>query len=234
MEFDRKKHNFILANIIGDIYKNPKINRYLGFKGGTAALMFYNLPRGSVDLDFDLLNESKKEEVFNEIPLILKDYGEILDKSEKRHTLFFLLSYQKGAKKVKVEISKRPAVSEYEVKSYLGIPVIVMRKESMVSNKLCALLTRKKFAARDLFDMWFFLKEGWQFDEKVISDKLNLSVSNALKDAISKVEKVTKNQLLHGLAEFIDEKDKNWIREKLKVELLFQLKLSKETCSKLT
>lgn len=27
----------------------------LGFKGGTAALLFYGLPRLSVDLDFDLI-----------------------------------------------------------------------------------------------------------------------------------------------------------------------------------
>ena len=228
MKFDRKKHTFILANIVSDIYKNPKINRHLCFKGGTAALMFYNLPRDSVDLDFDLLDGSKKEEVFGEIAIILKNYGEITDKSEKRFTLFFLVSYQKGTKKIKIEISKRPKIINYELKSYLGIPVLVIKKESMLSNKLCALLTRKSFAARDLFDLWFFLKEGWNFDKKAIRDTLDISLSDALAKAVIKVEKVGRNQLLHGLAEFVDEKKKVWIREKLKSELLFQLKLAKK------
>ena len=190
--------------------------------------MFYNLPRDSVDLDFDLLDGSKKEEVFGEIAIILKNYGEITDKSEKRFTLFFLVSYQKGTKKIKIEISKRPKIINYELKSYLGIPVLVIKKESMLSNKLCALLTRKSFAARDLFDLWFFLKEGWNFDKKAIRDTLDISLSDALAKAVIKVEKVGRNQLLHGLAEFVDEKKKVWIRERLKSELLFQLKLAKK------
>jgi hypothetical protein len=45
----------------------PKISPYLGFKGGTAALMFYGLSRFSVDLDFDLLDQSKEDIVFSGI-----------------------------------------------------------------------------------------------------------------------------------------------------------------------
>lgn len=223
---NKGKHTNILANITKDIYKNPKLAGNLGFKGGTAALFFYNLPRGSVDLDFDLLNIDAKKAVFSELEKIASSYGVLLEGVEKRYTLFFLLSYLKGAKKVKIEVSKRFAKSQYEIKNFFGIPVFVMNKDSMLSNKLCALLSRKNFAARDLFDTWYFLKEGWGFNQDVIKDRLGMSLSDALANAITLVNKVTKNQILHGLGEFVDAKDKDWLRNNLKEELLFQLNLA--------
>ena len=44
-----------MGYILKDIYADITINSLLGFKGGTCAYFFYNLPRFSVDLDFDLL-----------------------------------------------------------------------------------------------------------------------------------------------------------------------------------
>ena len=57
MTLDYSKHKSILLQILKDIYSDTSIAPYLGFKGGTAALLFYDLPRNSVDLDFDLLDE---------------------------------------------------------------------------------------------------------------------------------------------------------------------------------
>ena len=54
MTLDIATHKTILFQILKDIYSNTAISPYLGFKGGTAALMFYGLDRFSVDLDFDL------------------------------------------------------------------------------------------------------------------------------------------------------------------------------------
>ena len=54
-------HKTNLTNILIDIFKNSFIGPLLGFKGGTAALLFYNLPRFSVDLDFDLIVDFKKD-----------------------------------------------------------------------------------------------------------------------------------------------------------------------------
>lgn len=59
-------HRAVLVNTLSVIYSDSQIRTLLGFKGGTAAVLFYNLPRFSVDLDFDLLDASKKE-------LVLKD-----------------------------------------------------------------------------------------------------------------------------------------------------------------
>jgi len=64
MTLDYLKHKNIMLQILKDVYRMLLLPPYLGFKGGTAALLFYGLPRNSVDLDFDLLDETKEEEVF--------------------------------------------------------------------------------------------------------------------------------------------------------------------------
>jgi len=232
MRFDKEKHSLLLSNLVKEIYKKPSLAATLGFKDGTAAMLFYDLPRGSVDLDFDLLDESKKDKVFKEIKDLADKFGKNLEAVEKRRTLFFLISYEKGAKKIKIEISKRLGKSEFEVRSFLGISVKVMEKNSMLSNKLCALISRRYLAARNLFDTWFFLKNGWEFCPEVVKGNLGVELSEALKKAILFVEKVTRNQILYGLGEFIDDKDKNWLKDNLKDELLFQLKLAAKNVRK--
>ena len=64
MTIDISTHKTILFQILKDIYQDTTIAPFLGFKGGTAALMFYGLNRFSVDLDFDLLDDSKEGVTF--------------------------------------------------------------------------------------------------------------------------------------------------------------------------
>ena len=61
MTIDYAKHKNILLQILKDIYSDATAAPYLGFKGGTAAHLFYDLNRDSVDLDFDLLDENKEK-----------------------------------------------------------------------------------------------------------------------------------------------------------------------------
>ena len=95
---NREKHQLIMAQILKDIYSDIALASLLGFKGGTAAFMFYDLPRFSVDLDFDLLDESQEEHVFERVGEIIKKYGIIKEAEKKRFTLFFLLSYDQKEK----------------------------------------------------------------------------------------------------------------------------------------
>lgn len=226
---NKNKHKVTIIKILKDIYSDANIRSVLGFKGGTAAFLFYNLPRLSVDLDFDLLEKNKKEAVFNKLPSILSSYGKVIEKTEKRYTLFFLVSYKKGERKIKVEISKRPIKANFEIKNYLGIPILVMKKEDIVAGKLAAFLTRKKFASRDLFDLWFFLKNDWQINEYYFKKQTNLSLNQGLKKAIVKLKTIKDNQLLQGLGELLEEKEKKWVKTQLKKELLFYFKLYLES-----
>ncbi len=222
--FEKEKHKTILVKILKEIYSDPLLRNILGFKGGTAALLFYNLPRISVDLDFDLLEAEKKNLVLAKMKKILLSFGDLLETVEKRQTLFFLLSYGKGEKKIKIEISKRLIKTDFEVKSYLGIPVLVIEKSHLIAGKLSAFLTRRKFASRDLFDLWFFLKNDGKINEEFLRLNTGYDLKKGLRMAIKKLETIKSNKLLQGLGELVDEEQKNWVKNKLKEELIFYLK----------
>ncbi len=218
-------HKSAFINALSGIYKDTQIRTLLGFKGGTAALLFYELPRFSVDLDFDLLDESKKELVFERLKELLSKVGRIDQAKDKHFTLFFLINYRKGERNLKIEISKRASKEEFVVKNYLGIPMLVMKEDDMVAGKLAALTTRKKFATRDMFDMWFFLVNNWPIDEEVLKKKTGFSLNQALEEAQKRIKDIKKTELLSGLGDLLDNKQKAFVREKLVDELTFQLKL---------
>lgn len=233
MTLNKDLHKTSFLNVLRAIYSDPDTRSVLGFKGGTAAMLFYELPRFSVDLDFDLLDPDKKEIVFKKVKSILEKYGVLSQAWDKHYTLFYLLHYEKGERTLKIEISKRPSRSAFEPKNYLGIPMLVMKQESMSACKLSALLTRREFASRDMFDLEFFLKNNWPIDEDIVKEKTGFLPGEAFKKAIKLVEGINKNELLRGLGELLqDNKQKAWVKDKLKDELLFQLRLFLSTVSK--
>ena len=222
---NKNLHRPLLLQILKDIYSDIEISSALGFKGGTAAYIFYELSRFSVDLDFDLLDESKADIVFEKLEGILKEYGEIKDSFHKRFTIFFLLSYGKKEHNIKIEINKRSFGSKYEIKNYLGISIQTMVIEDMFAHKLAALLDRKNVANRDIFDIWFFLKNHYEINEKIIKTRTGLKLKEYLNKCVKFLEKYNDKYILQGIGELIDEKQKVWIKNKLKSEVLFLLKL---------
>lgn len=225
---DRKKHHTHLVNLLKTIYSDSSISSSLGFKGGTAAYLFYDLPRFSVDLDFDLLVKDSPKQTFERVREILAKEGVLKDSVEKHYTLFFLLQTDATNQNIKVEISKRSTMAHYRVAHYLGIPMKVMEKSDMAASKLAAFLMRKKFAARDMYDLWFFLKKGWDIREEIVREKYGKTIMQALQDAIKKTQDISGIQLLQGLGELLDEEQKKWVKQHLREELLFQLKLYSE------
>ncbi len=225
MMLDAATHKNILVQILKDIYTDTAIGPVLGFKGGTAAYLFYGLNRFSVDLDFDLLDGSKEQYVFNRIHEILKDYGTVKESREKRYTLFFMLSYKDNHQNIKVEINRRNFGSHYEVKSYLGIAMKVMIKEDMVANKMVAMLERIGQANRDIFDTYFFLKNNWPINEHIVEKRTGLSMHDFLKKCIEHLESLSDRGILDGLGELLDAKQKAWVKTKLRTETIFLLKM---------
>jgi len=71
---NKEKHQLLMGRILKDIYSDTSISPLLGFKGGTCAYFFYNLPRFSVDLNFDFLGSTEAEQkiIFEKILNILK------------------------------------------------------------------------------------------------------------------------------------------------------------------
>lgn len=226
---DIKQHKIILLQILKDIYSDISIAPALGLKGGTAAYLFYGLTRFSVDLDFDLLKPEKEEEVFKKVSQILENYGKLKERRKKRNTLFFILSYNQKMQNIKVEISIRAFPSEYQIKNYLGVPVLVMKKEDMLAHKLVAFLEREKVANRDLFDIWFFLKNNWKINKEIIEKRTRMSFEKYLKRCINFVKKISERHILAGMGEILDARQKDWVKKNLKKDLLFLLKLRLKT-----
>ena len=228
MTLNTTTHKNILIKILKDIYTDSTIGPLLGFKGGTAVYLFYNLNRFSVDLDFDLLDAEKEDYVFEQIKKILENYGTIKEAEKKRFNLFYVLAYDDkvpGAQNIKVEINRREFGSKYEVKSYLGISMKVMVQEDMFAHKLCAMYERIGKTNRDIFDVWYFLQNEWPVNKKIIEERTKMNFNGFLQKCVDSLEKMTDQNIISGMGELLDAKQKDWVKAKLRTETIFLLKL---------
>lgn len=218
-------HKTILVSILKDIYRDNTIGPILGFKGGTAAFLFYELGRFSVDLDFDLLDPEKEKFVFERMEHILAPHGTIKTKRQKFYTIFFELSYGKDDHNIKVEINRRYLGSKYEVHNYLGIAMKVMAQDDMFANKLVAMVERLGRTNRDIYDVWFFLQKHWPINKKLVEQRTGTPFKEFLTMGINKLERLPDRSILAGMGELLDSKQKAWARAKLKADTLFLLKV---------
>ncbi len=232
MTLEIPAHKSVLLYILKDIYSDAQLGPILGFKGGTAAYLFYGLSRFSVDLDFDLLDSGKEELVFEKIKAILERYGVVTEARKKRYSLFFILAYDnkiKNAYNIKIEINRRDFGSKYEVKSYLGIPMKVMVREDMAAHKMVAMLERIGKTNRDIFDVWFFLKNNWPINERIITTRTDMSMEQFLQACITNLASMSDRGILSGVGELLDAAQKEWVKNNLRSETIFLLKLKLES-----
>jgi len=225
---DRNVHRTILLQILKDIYADISLGPLLGFKGGTAAHFFYDLGRFSVDLDFDLLKEGKEPLVFEKLENILDEYGTLREKHRKQHTLIFVLSYDEEAQNIKVEVNRRMFGSRYELKNYLGISMLVMVKEDMFAHKLVAVLERAKTANRDIYDIWHFLKNRWPVNREIVEMRTKTSFKDHIAKCVAFIESLSDRNILSGMGELLDEKQKAWARTQLRKDTVFLLNVRLE------
>ena len=226
MNQDYSKHKSIMLQILKDVYLDTSLSPYLGFKGGTAAFLFYGLNRNSVDLDFDLLDDSKETEVFEGINKIISNYGVVDFSRIKRFNMLNVLSYATGAQMIKVEVSRRKFGSKYEVKTLLGISMNVMVKEDMFANKLMAMIERIGKTSRDIYDVYYFYKNGWNINRDLVERRSGTPYKQVLERSINQLEKMDNRHILDGLGELLTDPQKDWARAKLKDETLFLLKVA--------
>ena len=221
-EATHKKH---MLEILTDIYQNPFLAHNLYFKGGTALFLFHDLPRFSTDLDFDIrAGCGDRNRVFEELKQIVSRYGNLREATKKRYTFFFLLSYEKYKRTIKVEASLRNYGHEgVEIKNIFGTDLKVLALDFICAHKLVALSERTK--ARDLFDAYFILVNDLPINEKIIKIRTGKSLKQFLAHLVQSIEKnFSRQNVLHELAPIIGDKKKNWVRDHLKKELLKLIK----------
>ena len=227
---NKEKHQLMMGKILRDIYSDISISSLLGFKGGTSAYFFYNLPRFSTDLDFDLLssNEEDKKIVYDKILEIIKKYGKIKDNYIKKYTIFALLSYDEKDFNIKIEINTRKLVEnikeKYEIKKYLGISMMVAKKEYLFAGKISALTMRNKTAMRDIYDLNYFTKNNWDIDNEAVKSISSKETKEQLLSSLEVIEKIKDNEIMTGLGELVKEEEKDWIKKELREETIFMIK----------
>jgi len=225
---DLNKHKYYMLQILRDIYSDLELANYLGFKGGTALMFFYDLPRFSVDLDFNLLKPEKGNEVYQKVRDILLKYGKIDDEAQKFFGPVLVLNYGSGERKLKVEISNRQYDNQYEVKTIMGINMLVMTVSDMFAHKLCALLDRNELTNRDIFDCWFFMEKRTPINRNLVESRMKMPLADYFQKCIEMLNNVSDKGLLNGIGNLIDEKMKNFVRAKLRTEVIFLLNFYKE------
>lgn len=221
---DLNKHKFLLIQILKDIYSDIELSNCLGFKGGTALMFFYDLPRFSVDLDYNLLDKEQEDLVYSKVRKILLKYGSIHDEAKKYYGPLIVLNYGHGERNLKVEISNRPFENSYEIKNLLGINIKVMVLEDMFAHKLCALLDRSSIANRDIFDCWFFLDKRTPINKNIVESRMKMPLTEYLQKCIDLLESMSDKGLLQGLGELMDDSVKQFVQNKMRSETISLLK----------
>lgn len=225
---DINRHRLILVQLLKDIYSDNRLSGLLGFKGGSALMFFHDLPRFSVDLDFNLTDIAKEGLVYDIVRKIMIKYGTISDEAKKSHGPLLVLDYGAGERKLKVEISNRVFNDSYEIKNLLGINVKVMIPADMFAHKLCALLDRRSLAGRDIFDCWFFMKSRMPVNIEIIEGRMHIQFSQYIQNCIDRIETVRASSILQSIGDLVDENMKKFVRIKLHEETLTYLKFYKD------
>lgn len=228
--FDINRHKTVLTNLLIDIAK--RLDGAVVFKGGTAAMMFYGLPRLSLDLDFDLFKAPDPEDI-DELDIILRKHGAVKEARNKRFTLFFLLDYEKNCPNIKVEFNKRIWKNNaYKIFRYLGVEIKVADEATIFTNKLVALTDRATPVARDLFDVNYFLKLNYPINWSLVKERTNQESSSYLGFLLEYISKhYNARNVLQGLGEVLDGPQKDWAKDHLlaeTVEILHDLKRNLE------
>ena len=213
-----------MMQVLLAIFRHPQLSTLLAFKGGTSLMMFHNLTRFSTDLDFNLLDASKTEYVYNELHNILLKFGTIDDEAMKFYGPLLVLNYGKGERMLKVEVSNREYPNHYEIRSLLGTDIRVMTLSDMFAHKLCAL--GERVTPRDIYDVWFFLQNRTEINAEIVQIRTGMSVGDYALQCAEKVRSYSSRVLMQGLGEvLLDNQSKNFAREQLIPETSSALEL---------
>ncbi|MFA6256054.1 MAG: nucleotidyl transferase AbiEii/AbiGii toxin family protein [Candidatus Absconditabacterales bacterium] len=213
---DNAVHKKIMFDIINDIF-DSSIKSALGFKGGTLCFFMYGLDRFSVDLDFDVIKDISLDAIKKEVKNILIPYGKIQEETNTK----IILKYDEHQTPLKIEFNQRVQKHDtYEVVNFFGKPIVAMTKDCIVTNKLVALTQRheekEKLASRDLYDIYFFLKNNFPINQELLKERTGKDTKHYFTDLLKFIPShFTSENVLRGLGELVDEKQKYWIKNKL-------------------
>lgn len=227
------KHKNQLLKLLRAILKNNFLANQLVFKGGTYAALRGTLDRFSVDLDFDLPDKNKKEEILTQLNKIFQQLNlEIKDQSQN-YIQFFLRYKAKPTKRntLKLDVNDQPSRFNIYEKISLPEPNLYCRGHSldtMFANKLVAAMSRfeknGKIAGRDFYDLHRFFEQGLKINSAVIEERTGLKLKPYLqKLSVFIKQNVTQKLLREDINPLLSVKQMKQILPDLKSELLIMI-----------
>lgn len=217
MTLNAKMHRIIMLSIIQDIFKS-KIGKYFWFKWWTACYFLYWLDRFSTDLDFDLLDEN--QHIDEQLIDIVSKYWKI-----KKWNKIEISNWEKDVN-IKIDVNRHIwKENRYEVLNLYWTPLSVQTKDTIFANKLVAYYER--WTNRDIYDIYFFLKNGFDINEWVVFERTGMSVNKLLEETKNKLLKLPKNyKILDWLWEVLSLEQKNYTKNFLVRDLIWLIDMT--------
>jgi len=217
---------YLQAIILNSIYKD-KSGKNFFFMGGTAMRYFYNLPRFSEDLDFNaskLPYEKFKEVVESCVKQeIVKEGFSVEISYKKRGVIFiaevlfkdavekYLISDKRGIDlMIKIEVNHPGWRLDTEPRALsmygYNFIALLMQKGNLLSEKVCALLNRKR--GRDIYDTLFMLRKKFPFNEDVLrSNGIKLPIKNTIMEYLKNIDGKEIKRLAEQVRPFLFKED---------------------------
>jgi len=174
-----------LSDMLRGLNEIESIRENLVLKGGTAInFLYFDVPRLSVDIDFDYIGSVKKEIMIRDrrnirgiLQRFFKKQGYKVEVREPYALFQSTLSYINSAgnnDNIKVEINFFNRVPVFDVVErrfvdifgFKDFNVITLVPEDLFGRKLRALVTR--LSARDLYDVYQLLSSGIKIDSELL------------------------------------------------------------------
>jgi predicted nucleotidyltransferase component of viral defense system len=201
----------IIIGVVQALAKS-KAGSQIAFKGGTALKLFYDLPRYSEDVDYDILPGVFDEELLDVITrLFKKQKWEITDQALKYYTLLFELRFAGIERnfRLKIEISTREKQFDTAILSLRGVPVLTLEPSFLMTEKLFTFIERE--TGRDIFDAWFILNNAYTLNESMIQ-KTFRDERSFYQTILKRIEKTDPRKISRHTGKLLGPDYRNWIK----------------------
>ena len=189
-----------------------RVGSQIAFKGGTALKLFYDLPRYSEDIDYDILPGTSAKDLLDIMRrLFKKKKWEITDETVKYYTIFLELRFAGPERnfRLKIEISTREKELDTTILSLRGVPVLTLEPSFLMTEKLLTFIDRQ--AGRDIFDAWFILQNAYPLNESMIKKAFGDQL-NFYQTILAKIEKADPKKIFRDTGKLLGHDYRNWIK----------------------
>ncbi|MDI6699572.1 MAG: hypothetical protein QME85_11670 [Candidatus Saccharicenans sp.] len=100
--------------------------------------------------------------------------------------------------------------------------------EDMFAHKLVALLERSITASRAIYDIWYFLENRWPLNKEIVEMSARKNFKDHLEKYITFIESISDCQTLSGIGDLLEAEQKVWVKNNLRNDTIFFLKLCLE------